>query len=42
MSYQIAKIAIVSGIILMAFSPTAVADDHVQTMTIYNDASGDG
>ncbi|NQY41154.1 MAG: hypothetical protein HRT80_13765 [Henriciella sp.] len=42
MSYQIAKIAIASGIILTAFSPTAVADDHVETMTIYNDASGDG
>ena len=42
MSYQIAKIAIASGIILTAFSSTAVADDHVQTMTIYNDASGDG
>lgn len=42
MSYQIAKIAIASGIILTAFGPTAVADDHVQTMTIYNDSSGDG
>lgn len=42
MSYQIAKIVLASGLILTAFGPTAIADDHVQTMTIYNDASGDG
>ena len=42
MSYQNAKIVIASGIILTAFSPTAVADDHVETMTGCNDASGDG
>lgn len=34
--------ALASGIILTTLSQVALADDHVQTMTIYNDASGDG
>ena len=42
MSYQIAKMALASGIILTASSAPAMADDHIQSMTVYNDASGDG
>lgn len=42
MSYQIAKIALASSIFLTTFTPLAIADNHVETMTIYNDASDDG
>lgn len=42
MSYQIAKMLSAASISLALCAPLAFADDHVKTMTVYNDASGDG
>jgi hypothetical protein len=42
MSYQIAKMSLAAGIFITACIPVSSADGHIQTMTIYNDASGDG
>lgn len=41
MSYQIAKMIGAASLALTISAPLAIADDHVKTMTIYNDASGD-
>ena len=41
MSYQIAKMIGAASLALIISTPLAIADDHVKTMTVYNDASGD-